>query len=97
MFHSKGLNNKIIRTHERVLKITYNDISSSYGELLTKDRSAIIHPRNMRPLAIEIYKVIQEISPPLLNEVLVPHQCNYELRGSNFLETRIVISVRYGT
>ena len=61
MFHTRGLNNKTIRTHERALKITYSDKSSSYGELLTKDRSATIHPRNMRLLAIEIYKVIQEI------------------------------------
>ena len=39
MFHSKGLNDKINRIHERALTITYNDKSSSYRELLTKDRS----------------------------------------------------------
>ena len=51
----------------------------------------------MRALAIEIYKVMQEISPPLLNEVFVPRQCNYELRGNNFLERRRVKSVTYDT
>ena len=86
MFHSRGLNNKINRIHERALRITYNDKSSSYGELLTKDRSVTIHHRNIRVLAIEIYNVMQGISPPLLNEVLVPRQCNYELRGNKFLE-----------
>ena len=40
---------------------------------------------------------MQGISPPLLNEVFVPRQCNYDLRGNNFLERRIVKSVRYGT
>ena len=40
---------------------------------------------------------MQEISPPFLNEVFVPRQCNYELRGNNFLERRRVKSVRYGT
>ena len=39
MFHSRGLNNKINRIHERALRIAYNDTSSLYGELLTKDRS----------------------------------------------------------
>ena len=34
MFHSRGLNNKINRIHERALRITYNDKSSSYRELL---------------------------------------------------------------
>ena len=85
MFPSRGLNNKINRIHERALRITFNDKSSSYGELLTKDRSVTIHHRNIRALAIEIYKLMQGISPPLLNEVFVPRQCNYELRGNNFL------------
>ena len=66
MFHSRGLNNCI---HERALRITYGDKSSLYGELLTKDRSVTIHRKNIRALAIEIYKVMQGISPPLLNEV----------------------------
>ena len=57
MFHSGGLNNKINRVHKRALRITYNDKSSSYGELLTKDRSVAIHHGNIRALAIEIYKV----------------------------------------
>ena len=48
-------------------------------------------------MAIEIYKEMQGISPSLLNEVFVPRQCNYELRGNNFLERRRVKSVRYGT
>ena len=39
---------------------------------------------------------MQEISPPFLNEVFVPRQCNYEVRGNNFLERRVK-SVRYGT
>ena len=72
MFHSRGLNNKINRIHERALRITYNDKSSSYGELLTNDRFVTIHHRNIRALAIEIYKVMQGISPPFFNEALVP-------------------------
>ena len=41
--------------------------------------------------------MIQGISPPLLNEIFVPRQSNYELRGNKFLERRRVKSVRYGT
>ena len=40
---------------------------------------------------------MQGISPPLLNEAFVPLQCNYDLRGNNFLERRRVKSVIYGT
>ena len=60
------------------------------SEPLTKDKSVTIHHRNIRALAIEIYKVMQGISPPLSNEVFVPCQCNYDLRGNNFLERRRV-------
>ena len=97
MFHSRGLNNKINRVYELSLRITYNDKSSLYGELLTKDRSETIHHRGIRALAVEICKVIQGISLPLLNEVFVPCQCNYDLRRNNFLERKRVKSARYGT
>ena len=40
---------------------------------------------------------MQGISPPLLNEGFVPHQCNYELRENNYLERRRIKLVRFGT
>ena len=42
--------------------MSYDDKSSTYGELLTKDSSVTIHHRNIRALAIEIYKVIHGVS-----------------------------------
>ena len=36
MFHSRGLNNKINRIHEMALRITYEDKSSTFQELLEK-------------------------------------------------------------
>ena len=94
MFHSRGLNDKINHINETALRITYDKLSS-YRELLTKDRSVTIHHRNIRALEIEIYKVMQGISLPFLNEVFVPCQYNYELHG-NVLEKRRVKSVKYG-
>ena len=87
MFHSRGLNNKINRIHKRALRITHNEKSSSYTQLLTEDSSVtIIDHRNIKAMAIEIYKVMQRISPHFLNEVFVTRQCNYDFRGNNFLE-----------
>ena len=48
MFHSRSLNNKINRIHERALRITYNDKSSSFQNLLEKDNSGTIHHRNIK-------------------------------------------------
>ena len=97
MFHSRGINNKMNRIHERSLRITYNNKSSSFQDLLDKDNSVTIHHRNIRTLAIETFKVLHGLSPPLLNEVFVERNCNYNLRGNNFLNRRRVNSVRYGT
>ena len=88
MFHSRGLNKKINRIHERALRIIYNDKSSSCGKLLTKDNSVAMHHRNINALPIEIYKVIQGISPPLVNEVFALRHCNYALCGINCLERK---------
>ena len=48
MFHSRGLNNKINRIHERTLRITYKDKSSTFQGLLEKDNSVSIHHRNVK-------------------------------------------------
>ena len=37
MFHSRSLNNKINKLHERCLKIIYNDKKSNFDEVLIQD------------------------------------------------------------
>ena len=37
MFHSRELNNRITRIHERALRLVYQDNSLSFAELLEKD------------------------------------------------------------
>ena len=57
MFCSRNLNHKINRLHERALRIAYKDYESSFYELLEKDGTVTIHQRNLRALAIEMYKI----------------------------------------
>ena len=52
MFHSRGLNDKINRIHERGQRITYKDKFSTFQELSEKGNSVSIHHRNVRKLAI---------------------------------------------
>ena len=57
MSHSRALNNRINRLHKRALSLVYNDFSSTFSELLEKDKSVTIHHRNLQALAYEILKV----------------------------------------
>ena len=67
MCHSRT-NKKIMFTN-RCLRIVYNDKQSSFNELLEKDGSVSIHMRNIQILATEMYKLINNLSPPIMNRV----------------------------
>ena len=92
MIHSRNLNNKMHSIHARALRIAHNDTSSSFQNLVDKDTYVTIHHRNIRTLVTETYKVLSKalhtraFSPPLLNEVFVERDRNYNLRRKNFLK-----------
>ena len=69
MSHSRIINNKIIRLHERCLRLLYGDKSSSFEKLLEQDKSVTIHTRNLQILATEMFKVYRNISPPIFSEI----------------------------
>ena len=89
MLHSRTLNNKINRIHERALRTVYSDYNSSFKELLDKDDSFTIHQRNVQNLAIEIYKYLHGLSPAILSEVFKVNETTpYDLRMCNELYAR---------
>ena len=55
MMHSRKLNNKINRLHERFLRITYNDGYLHFEMLVERDNSISVHNRNIQCLTIELY------------------------------------------
>ena len=69
MFHSRNLKNKINRLHKRCLWVIYNDKISSFEQLLKNDNSVSKHHRNIQTLAIEMYKVTNELSTEIMNEI----------------------------
>ena len=96
MFHNRRLNNRINSIHERSLRLVYDDKVSSCEELLIKDNSFTIHERNVQTLAIELYKVVNGLSPEIMKHVF-PLKESIRYPSENILITRNVNSVKYGT
>ena len=81
MFHSRSINNKINRIHERDLCIVYNDFKSSFKNLLEEDGTVSIHVKNLQKLATEIFKISKIFSVPLMSELFYQKVNNYDLRN----------------
>ena len=96
MFHSRELNNRINRTHERALRIAYKDSSSSFLELLRKDDAVTIHHRNLQLLAVELYKVVNGLSPKIMEEIFQTKENTHNLRDFVSINERNVKTVHYG-
>ena len=88
MNHSRTLNNRINGLHKRALSLVYNDFSSSFSELLEKDKSVTIHHRNLQTLAYEIFKVKDNMVPEILAEISRKKESNYSLRDGTALKGR---------
>ena len=69
MFCSRNMDRKINHIHERALRIVYMDYSSTFVDLLKKDCSVTIHQRNIQLVAIEMFKVINNLCPEIMRSL----------------------------
>ena len=97
MFHSRTLNNRINELHERALSLVYKDQDLSFGELLMKDKSVTIHHRNLQKLAIEMFKLANNITSTLMKAILPEFSNPYNLRSGNPFQIYNVRTVYNGT
>ena len=88
MFCSNTMNNKINHIHERALRLVYQDYSSTFEELLIKDKSLCFHHRNIHQVAIEMFKVKHDLSPPFMKEIF--SEIDRKTRsGNSFLRPKV--------
>ena len=86
MFCSKTTNQKIVRAHKRALRVTYQDYSSPYEELLQRGHHVTIHQRNLQNLMREVYKSLKKLNPSFMWEFFKILDIPYKLRRCPLLE-----------
>ena len=97
MCHSRTLNSKIIKLHERALQLVYDDRKSRFEELLNIDKSVTTYHRNLHVLVTELYKVHHGLAPELMNDILKNRNVTHNFRKNSTFETRNIKSVDYGS
>ena len=96
MFHSRKLNSRINRIHERALRLVYKDNLSNFQEILQKDNSVTIHQRNLKKLVTVIFKVKIEAAPEIMKSVFNIIDSHYNLRNDTHFNSRNIYTVKYG-
>ena len=84
MFCSRTSNNMINRLHERLVRIILNDYSSDFNILLENNNDICNQHRNIQALLIEVFKIKNELAPPIVESVSNKRFNTYNLR--NFQE-----------
>ena len=76
------------KTHERSLRLCHNGYILSYSELLTKQDFINIHIRNIQQLMLEIFKCLQVMSPPILNEIFRLRNISNTIKNPRDIDSR---------
>ena len=93
MFCSRNMNNWINHIHKRALRLVYEDYTSSFDELLLVDNSFCINHRNIQKVAIEMFKIKNNMAPTLISDLFNFQNCK---RTKSSFQRPKINSVHYG-
>ena len=79
----------------RALKLIYQD-NNNFEVLLEKEHDFSIHQRNLQVLMTEIYKIINGITPPIMNSLFTLSLNQHNLRNFQEVSTEKRNTVNYG-
>ena len=68
-----------------------------YCIVLEKDKSVTIHEKHLQLLATEMYKILNGLSPKIINDIFPLKENSIKLRSNNKFKTFNVKSVYFGT
>ena len=85
------------KIQERALRFVYEDFDSSYEELLNKAKIPTLHVGRLRIMALETFKILNNMSPPVLSSLVrLRDNIVYNLRYNNILQVPRVSTSNFG-
>ena len=96
MFCTRKMNRKINHIQERALRLVYEDYITPFNELLIKDNSVTIHHRNIQRVAIEMFKVKNNLCPEIGQSIFQKRECTHNTRSNASFSRPNITSVYKG-
>ena len=87
---------KIKKINGRALRFVYSDYTSTYSNLLDKAETCRLELRRIHFICTEIYKVLNQIGPSYMSNLITPRQSHYSLRRPSDLFVPRVNQTKYG-
>ena len=79
---------------DNISTVVYDDNISTVDDLLKKDGSVSIHMRNIQAIAIELCKVVHNLSPKMMNQIFVIKESKYPSKC--IFQTNNIRTTKYG-
>jgi len=85
MFTSRGNLDKLDKLHKRALRLTYNNYTSPYDELLHDTNTLCVYKRCLKTLATDMYKTKHKWTPSYIIDLFLERDIStsYGLRDTN--------------
>ena len=94
MFHGRRLNNKINHLHERSLLMVYKGNNSHFKNQFKAVNSFTVY--SFHSIAIELFKVTENLSNTIMNHILQTRTLAYSLRSQTDFARSFVNTSRFG-
>jgi hypothetical protein len=95
-FCNRTLLNKLCKLQRRALRFVVNDYESEYDELLNKCNTIKVSSLFIVKIAIEMFKVAKNMSPPFVLDLFQYQSNGYSLRNSTAFLLKSPNTTRYG-
>ena len=82
MYHGRKVKSKRSHFHEKILCIAYKNNALLFEELSEFDKSFKIHRRNIESYAIEFFKIKNNLSVTIINDILQPRAVSFNKLSS---------------